>query len=383
MNVATGDGGRLCQNCQSIVKNILPSGESPFVTARLNPAAANPAAGSVTTQSSQPGAWPDLNAQATEIVHADVEHDRPQDEPAIVFETGPLAEQPAVHGTAAHSGALNDAIRESGALEAPNPVEQPSLVEEFATLHRTAELTEPDSKVTTPPPTPEPKRSFELPDLATRRNGAQTPNASAVRAPQQNQAWNVESEWPVLIQEDEAPASKWKIVLAVAAVLALAVAATGYYLLMIKPKTATVRQQGSAKPAADSAGQSATGAKVVESPKPAPAAPQTAAVPPPVQAQPAGSAPATDQAFRFSLQAASFPNAAAANEFSEKLFRAGLPAYVVGADIPGRGRWYRVRVGRFTTQDEAQRFIGDAKSRARTAGVTLQLVPCDYEKPDR
>jgi cell division septation protein DedD len=87
-----------------------------------------------------------------------------------------------------------------------------------------------------------------------------------------------------------------------------------------------------------------------------------------------------DQA-RYSLQAASFPNQAAAGEYVEKLIRAGVPAYTVHADIPGRGRWFRVRVGKFVTSDEAARYAAEARQRARAASVDLNLIVCDYQKP--
>jgi cell division septation protein DedD len=84
---------------------------------------------------------------------------------------------------------------------------------------------------------------------------------------------------------------------------------------------------------------------------------------------------------KFSLQAAAFPTEAGANEFAEKLKGAGVPSYVVSADVARRGRWFRVRVGRFNSADEAQRFAGEAQLRARTTGLALQLIVCQYEQP--
>jgi cell division septation protein DedD len=82
-----------------------------------------------------------------------------------------------------------------------------------------------------------------------------------------------------------------------------------------------------------------------------------------------------------SLQAASFPNQAAANAFSERLARAGVPAYVVAADIPKRGRWYRVRAGKFATAEEARRYAVEWRQRARAAGIGIDLVTCNYDQP--
>ena len=84
---------------------------------------------------------------------------------------------------------------------------------------------------------------------------------------------------------------------------------------------------------------------------------------------------------RYSLQAAAFPNESGANEFCERLKRAGVPAYVVSADIAGRGTWFRVRVGRFETTQHADRFASEARLRARASGLNLQLIVSTYDKP--
>jgi cell division septation protein DedD len=97
---------------------------------------------------------------------------------------------------------------------------------------------------------------------------------------------------------------------------------------------------------------------------------------PPVETTPA----ATGQPM-VSLQAASFPNQAAATAFSERLAKAGVPAYVVAADIPKRGRWYRVRAGKFATAEEARRYAAEWRQRARAAGIGIDLVTCNYDQP--
>ncbi len=84
---------------------------------------------------------------------------------------------------------------------------------------------------------------------------------------------------------------------------------------------------------------------------------------------------------RYSLQAAAFPNEADANEFTERLKRAGVPSYVLSAEISGRGRWFRVRVGRFESAQEADRFAFEARRRARAAGLNLQLIVTSDDKP--
>jgi cell division septation protein DedD len=83
---------------------------------------------------------------------------------------------------------------------------------------------------------------------------------------------------------------------------------------------------------------------------------------------------------RYSLQAASFPKEMQAREFSDRLVRAGVPAYIMSIDIPRRGKWFRVRVGRFPSADEAGKYASQARQRARAAGISLELIVCDFEK---
>jgi DedD protein len=53
---------------------------------------------------------------------------------------------------------------------------------------------------------------------------------------------------------------------------------------------------------------------------------------------------------RFALQLGSFPDQAEAEAFARQF---GSPVYVVPSEIPGRGLWYRVRVGDYPSAREA------------------------------
>ena len=86
--------------------------------------------------------------------------------------------------------------------------------------------------------------------------------------------------------------------------------------------------------------------------------------------------------WRHALQALASPSADEASAFAAKLSDAGLPAYVIPADIANRGRWFRVRIGGFNTAQEALKFAAEARQRAKAAGVTLKdLNVVDYVKP--
>jgi hypothetical protein len=90
----------------------------------------------------------------------------------------------------------------------------------------------------------------------------------------------------------------------------------------------------------------------------------------------------TGTQWRHALQALASPSQGEANIFAERLVSAGIPAYVIPADIERRGKWFRVRVGGFNTAQEAMKFVAEARMRAKAAGISLKdLNVVDYEKP--
>src|SRR5438105_13306299 len=68
----------------------------------------------------------------------------------------------------------------------------------------------------------------------------------------------------------------------------------------------------------------------------------------PAQGKPA------DNRFPFTLQVASFPDAALATQYAERLTQAGEPVGVGTFELSGRGYWTRVYVGSFQTAGEAR-----------------------------
>ncbi len=96
------------------------------------------------------------------------------------------------------------------------------------------------------------------------------------------------------------------------------------------------------------------------SPAPPAAAAPAAQAPAPVEASaPARSAPAASAppAGAFAIQVGASQDRAEADRIAAK-FRGHGPR-VVEATVPGKGRWYRVKVGAFETRDEAERFLRD------------------------
>jgi cell division septation protein DedD len=195
-------------------------------------------------------------------------------------------------------------------------------------------------------------------------------------------AWDYsQNEWPVL----EGPGKRGVQKLPRAVVLAfiiLLVALLSYFLVY-RPANA---KRGTSDPGALAGGKDAHSGAAAEEQIPASSSSANPSTPVSTPSEPAT---ATSTAAhennnaqgKFSLQAAAFSTESGANEFAEKLKHAGVPSYVVPADVARRGRWYRVRVGRFNSADEAQRFASEVQLRAKTTGLALQLIVCQYEQP--
>jgi cell division septation protein DedD len=96
-----------------------------------------------------------------------------------------------------------------------------------------------------------------------------------------------------------------------------------------------------------------------KAPKPASAAkgPQKAKAKPIARAKPKAARAASANA-RFTLQVRAYPDKDKdkAEELVEHLKQRGFEAYLASADVEGRGTWFRVRVGRFGSRDEAEAF---------------------------
>ncbi len=71
-----------------------------------------------------------------------------------------------------------------------------------------------------------------------------------------------------------------------------------------------------------------------------------------------GAAPAGREG-GYQLQVSSFHTQGEAQSFAEQLRARGHKAYAVEANVPGRGTWYRVRIGPFATQHAAAAYRAD------------------------
>ncbi len=84
---------------------------------------------------------------------------------------------------------------------------------------------------------------------------------------------------------------------------------------------------------------------------PAPAAPTKPAAKAAAPAPPAK--PAASVRARFTLQMSSFQDRTEADAFHAKLRAAGYKPYIVEAQVPDKGTWYRVRLGKYASYEDA------------------------------
>jgi len=73
----------------------------------------------------------------------------------------------------------------------------------------------------------------------------------------------------------------------------------------------------------------------------------------------------------FSIQVASSRDEGDTRRLAKKLVAAGYDARVVPADIPGRGRWYRVRVGHFPSRESASLKQAEIKVAVNLSGIVV------------
>ncbi|PID40208.1 MAG: hypothetical protein CR984_04430 [Proteobacteria bacterium] len=75
----------------------------------------------------------------------------------------------------------------------------------------------------------------------------------------------------------------------------------------------------------------------------------------PLKKPPPGSAPdkAATEEDSLTIQVASLKDGEAADQIVANLKKAGYPAYLSRSYIPGKGLWFRVRVGRYQNRDQA------------------------------
>ncbi len=84
--------------------------------------------------------------------------------------------------------------------------------------------------------------------------------------------------------------------------------------------------------------------------------------------------PAGDAGGKFTVQVGSFNVESQANERISSLRAVGFDARSTVVEIPGRGTWYRVQVGRFVEREEAAKTAAQLRDKGAAAGSMVVAV---------
>lgn len=76
----------------------------------------------------------------------------------------------------------------------------------------------------------------------------------------------------------------------------------------------------------------------------------------------------------FTVQVASFVSENAARQLVAQLKTSGYPAFFKAAEVAGKGRTYRVRVGAFANRDEAKRYGDRLVAKEKTVNSVLATI---------
>jgi cell division septation protein DedD len=70
----------------------------------------------------------------------------------------------------------------------------------------------------------------------------------------------------------------------------------------------------------------------------------------------------------YTVQVAAFSSKPAAQALVDRLSRKGYPAYLHPQQIPGKGLWYRVRIGHYPKREEAEGLADRLQKKERLSG---------------
>jgi cell division septation protein DedD len=72
---------------------------------------------------------------------------------------------------------------------------------------------------------------------------------------------------------------------------------------------------------------------------------------------------------RYTVQVASYPERQLADDEARRMKGRGYAAFVVTSDVPGKGTWYRVRLGSFTNKASAEKLAKEIRTKAGVSSI--------------
>lgn len=377
-------GTRLCEQCQSLVQTAFPGALSRSGTSAANPETVKviPQVQPCVTELGDRQLDPPLPSEDVTVTADPAEQDMPSLGPELREDEESSESVSSVESswTDEPAGWAFQQANESAMFEQPmNDVQANPAANEYAVEHEASCADASQHSHATSAGLPE-EQSLE-PKSASYEPVADPPKSALAE-------WNyVGDDWPVLVGPPSRRTFRtiraWLVVIAVLGFAALLYA-------LVRPLAS--QEQHPRSTADSSSTERASAAAEPRASLPGSVAPDVHNQTPPDSRAGAdsklsqtrdevASSEKTNAQGRFSLQAAAFPTQSGADEFAERLKRIGVPSYVVPADLARRGRWFRVRIGRFNTAEDGQTFAAEAQRRAAAIGISLQLIVCQYERP--
>jgi capsular exopolysaccharide synthesis family protein len=130
-------------------------------------------------------------------------------------------------------------------------------------------------------------------------------------------------------------------------------------------------------PAASPVPQSTAPSSPVATPAPSP----PAAPPAPSSPPPRGNSESPGSAHAFAIQVASRPDRATSLAHAENLRKEGLEAFTVPAQVPGKGKWYRVLIGGYESASSAADAERELRAKGRIEEALVVSLPYAVEVP--
>ncbi len=150
----------------------------------------------------------------------------------------------------------------------------------------------------------------------------------------------------------------------------------------LRPKTADTKGKAEEKQAADAPketiqqtpkGKDGEGKAEKKSSQPEPGKQAVVKPSPATEKRTASAKQETSLKLRYTIQVSSHQERQTAEDEVKRMKQNGFAAYVVSSEIPGKGTWYRVRIGSFTKKEAAERLEKEVRAKTGVSPlVTLE-----------
>lgn len=93
----------------------------------------------------------------------------------------------------------------------------------------------------------------------------------------------------------------------------------------------------------------------------------------PAREEPIAEAPVREEVpkGKFTIQVGSYQSSQEATQTMNQWKKKGYQAFLATGNVPGKGVWYRVRIGGFATRDEASKYLEKLKQKEKASAIVV------------